>query len=114
MIIKDHNKINEIREFPNRLVIPTSNVTTKFYNIGYLGIKNTIGKAKFIISRVIIVHVSNLKEKLELIGNRRERVNIAYINAVNMKPSTKLTMINKSVRYFFKRITSKTKKAINS
>ena len=64
LLIKYHNTINEKGEFPTRLVIPRQNFTTTFSNIGYLGIKRLLDKVKVDYSRVSIVQLSNLKERL--------------------------------------------------
>ena len=39
LLIKYHKTINEKGELPIRLVIPATNFTAMFSNIGYLGIK---------------------------------------------------------------------------
>ena len=46
LLIKDHKTISEKREFPTRLVIPATNFTATFSNIGYLGIKRCLDKVK--------------------------------------------------------------------
>ena len=44
-------------------------------------------------SRVTIVQVSNLREKLQEIGIKRDKVTTASIVAIEIYPSTKLEMI---------------------
>ena len=55
LLIKYHNKINKKGEFPTKLVIPATNFTATFSNIGYFGIKGILEKAKVNYSRVSIV-----------------------------------------------------------
>ena len=65
LLIKDHKTINEKREFPTRLVIPATNFTATFSNIGYLGIKRCLDKGKLNYSQNSIVQASDMKETLE-------------------------------------------------
>ena len=46
LLIKDHKTVNEKGEFTTRLVIPATNFTATFSNIGYLGIKRYLDKVK--------------------------------------------------------------------
>ena len=85
--------INDKGEFPTRLVIPATNFTTTFYKIGYLGIKRRLDKGKVNYSRKSIAQASDMKETLEEIGLKKEEVTIASVDAINMYPSIKLTMI---------------------
>ena len=55
LLIKDHKTINENGKFPTRLVIPATNFTVTFSNIGYLGIKRCLDKVKVNYSRNSIV-----------------------------------------------------------
>ena len=64
-LIKDHKTISEKREFPTRLVIPATNFTATFSNIGYLGIKRCLDKVKVNYSQNSIVQASDMKETLE-------------------------------------------------
>ena len=65
LLINDHKKINEKREFPTRLVIPATNFTATFLKIVYLRIKRCLDKGKVNYSRFSIVQASNLKEILK-------------------------------------------------
>ena len=64
LLIKNHKAINENGEFPTRLVIPGTNFTATFSNIGYLGIKRCLDKGKVNYSCNSIVQAYDLKEKL--------------------------------------------------
>ena len=70
-------------------------------------------KGKVNYSRDSIVQASDLKERLEELGVKREEVTIASVDAINMYPSIKLVTIRKAVRYFARKITKETKKTIN-
>ena len=87
IIIKDHKTINKNREFPTRLVIPTTNFTATFSKMGYLGIKRCLDKVKLNYSRNSIVQASYLEEILEELGLKKEEVTIALVDAINMYPS---------------------------
>ena len=65
LLIKDHKKITDKGGFPTILVIPMTNFTATFSNIGYLGIKRCLNKGKVNSSRDSILQASNLKEILE-------------------------------------------------
>ena len=64
-------------------------------------------------SRVSIVQASYLKERLEELELKRDEVTIASVDAINMYPSIKLSIIKKSVRFFAIKLTATTKKIIN-
>ena len=84
LLKKDHKTINEKGEFPTRLVTPTTNFTATFSKIGYLGIKRYLDKGKLNYSRDSIVQASDLEERLEELGVKREEVSIASLDAINM------------------------------
>ena len=65
ILIKGHKTINEKGGFPTRLVIPATNFTATFSEIGYLGIKICLDKGKVNYSQDSIVQASDLKERLE-------------------------------------------------
>ena len=72
ILVKYHKTINKKGDFPTSLVIPTTNFTTTFSKISYLGIKRCPDKGKVNYSRNSIVQASNLKETLEEIGLKKE------------------------------------------
>ena len=113
LLIKDHKTINEKGDFPTRLVIPAINFTATFSKIGYLGIKRCLDKGKVNYSQDSIVQASELKERAEEIGLKREEVTITSVDAINMYPSIKLETIKKVVRYLARTLTIDTKKTIN-
>ena len=86
LLLKDHKTINEKGEFPTRLVIPSTNFTTTFSKIVYLGIKIFPDKGKVNYSRDSIVQASDLKERLEELGVKREEVTIVSVDEINIYP----------------------------
>ena len=113
LLIKDHKTINEKGDFPTRLVIPATNFTATFSKIGYLGIKRCLNKGKVNYLRDSIVQASDLKERLEELGLKREDITITSVDAINMYPSIKLATIRKAVRCFTRKLTKETKNTIN-
>ena len=95
------------------MVIPAINFTATFSNIGYLWIKRCLDKGKVNYSRDSIVQASDLKERLEELGLKREEVTITSVDAINMYSSTKIATIRKEVRYFARKLTRESKKTIN-
>ena len=111
--IKYHKTINNKGELSTRLVFPTTNFTTRFSKIGYLGINQMLEKGKVNFSRVSIVQASDLKEILEELKLKRGEVTIAPVDAIYMYLSIKLSTIKKAAIFFARNITSATLKTIN-
>ena len=63
-------------------------------------------------SRDSIIQASNLKEILEELEVKRDKVTIASVDVINVYQSIKLATIRKVVRYFARKITADTKKTI--
>ena len=59
ILIKDHKKINKKGKLTTRLVIPATNFTVTFSEIGFLEIKRMLERAKVKYFRVSIVQASN-------------------------------------------------------
>ena len=113
MPIKYHKNFNSKEESPNRLVIPATIFTATFSNISYLGINILLDKGKLKYSRFFIVQASYLKERLEELKIKRDKVTIASVDAINMCMSIKLSTIQNAVRFFARKLTATTKKNIN-
>ena len=64
-------------------------------------------------SRVSISQASNLKERLEYLEIKRDRVKISSVDDINMYSSIKLATIRNAVRSFARKITAATKKTIS-
>ena len=86
----DHQKINDKCESPTRLVIPATKFTATLSKISYLWIKRFSYKGKTNYSHVSIVQASNLKERLEELKIKRDKMKIASVDAIHMYPYIKL------------------------
>ena len=62
---KYHKITNDKGEFPTILVILATNFTVTFSNLGYLGMKIMMEKAKVNYSCLIIFQESELKERID-------------------------------------------------
>ena len=62
LLIKDHNKLTSMGEFPTRLVIPATNFSATFAKIGYLGLKNILEKNEINYTKFTIIQASQVKE----------------------------------------------------
>ena len=64
-------------------------------------------------SRVSIVRASELKEILEELKVKKDKVTIASFDTINMYLSIKLSTIKKAVNFFSRKLTAETKKIVN-
>ena len=71
------------------------NFTATLSNIGYIGIKRILDKGKLNHSCVSIVQAYHLRERIEELKVKRDRVMIAPVDAINMHPSIKLSTIKR-------------------
>ena len=71
-------------DFPTRLVIPATNFPATFEKVGYLGLKNILGKNEINYTRLTIVQASQVREEWESLNCKRNEVTIASIDAVAM------------------------------
>ena len=78
----------------------------------YLGINSLLYKGEVNYSRIFIVQASNLKERLEELKIKRDKVKIASFDAINMYLSIPLSTIRKAVIFFARKVTPETKKTI--
>ena len=113
LLIKHHKKINQKWEFPTRLVIQATNFTTTFSKIRYFGTKRCLDKREVNYSHISVVQASDLKEILEELKIKRDKVTIASVDAINMYPSIKIATIIKAVILFARKLTAATKKTMN-
>ena len=102
LLLKDHKKKDANGDFPTRLVVPAKNYTAGFPHAGQRGIKAVLDKNKIDYTKKTIIQASDLKEKLELLGIRREAHSIISIDAKNMYPSVKFGQIKNAVNFFLK------------
>ena len=70
--------------FPIRSVILEMNLTATLSKIGYLGMKRMMEKTKVNYSCLSIVQASSLKEILEKLELKRDKVTIESVDAHNM------------------------------
>ena len=89
------------------------NFTATFSEIGYLGMKRMLDKAKVNHSRVSIVQAYNLRKIIEELKVKRDEVTIASVDTINMYPSIKISTIKNAVRFFVIKLNAATKKTIN-
>ena len=61
LLIKDHQKLTSMGEFPTRLVIPATNLSATFAKVGYLGLKNILKKNEINYTKLTIVQASQVK-----------------------------------------------------
>ena len=66
-----------------------------FSNIGYLGIKKMLDKGKVNYSPIYIIQASDLKEILEELKLKRDKVMIASVDAINMYQAIKLLTLKR-------------------
>ena len=59
------------------------------------------------------IQASDLKERLEELELKREKVTNASVDAINMQPSIKLSTFKKVVRFLARKLTAVTNKTIN-
>eukprot|EP00957_Ditylum_brightwellii_P146369 11144533-Ditylum_brightwellii.AAC.1 len=76
-----------MENFPTRLVIPATNFTAAFSKLGYIGIKKVLDNNGVNYAKHTIVQSSDLKEKLEACGLKRDDVTLMSLDIVNMYPS---------------------------
>jgi hypothetical protein len=101
LLIKDHKK-KKNGHYPTRLVIPATNFAATFSKIGYLGIKKIFDDNGVRYNKYTIQQASDLKQTLEKLNLRKNKVTIMSLDIVNMYPSTKLSLIKQAIRYYAK------------
>ena len=99
LLIKDHKKPNTNGEFSTRLVIPATNFTSIFTEVGYLGLKENIDNHQVDYKKYTITQASQVKEYWEKLDWKREKVTIRLSNAVAMYPSIKFPLVKKRFNF---------------
>ena len=64
-MIKDHKDLDEEGNYPTRLVVPATNFTAAFPNVGYRGIRKIFDSNNINYMRKTIMQASHLKGELE-------------------------------------------------
>ena len=95
LLMKDHKKPNTNGEFPTRLVITTTNFTSIFMEVWYLGLKENIDNHQVNYKKYTITQASQVKEYWEKLDWKREKVTIRLNDAVAMYPSIKFPLVKK-------------------
>ena len=99
LLIKNHkSKVNG--EYPTRLVVPASNFTAGFANLGYRGIKHVFDSYGVNCSRFTIAQATELKRKLERMKVRYNFHTIVSFDAIEMYPSIKFCMVERAINFF--------------
>jgi hypothetical protein len=100
LLIKNHKPMNKKGKYVMQLIVPATNFTAAFPNIGYLGIKNVFDQNGIDYSGSTIIQVSQLKMTLEKLNITKDKVTIILFDAVRMYPSIKYKFVRKAVKYF--------------
>eukprot|EP00957_Ditylum_brightwellii_P164101 12494864-Ditylum_brightwellii.AAC.1 len=95
------------------LVIPAMNFIAAFSKLGYMGIKKVLGNHGFNYAKHIIVQSSDLKEKLEACGLKRNNVTLMLLDIVNMYPSIRVKLIRKALNHYAKDLPAKARETIS-
>ena len=88
------------------------NLPQQYQRLDTSGKKN-LDKANINDSSVSIVQASDLKQRLEELQTKIDRVTIAPVDDVSMYSTIKIATIRKAVRFFSIKINAATKKTIN-
>ena len=112
LIIKDHKKLNEEGDFPSRLIVPANNFTSAFPRLGYLGIRRIFDSNKIKYEINTITQASDLKEELEKLDIKKNKVTIAKLDIVAMYPSIQFKLVRKAIEFFAQDLPEKEKEKI--
>ena len=63
LLIKDHKTLTSKGYLPTKIVIPATNFSATFTNVGYLGLKDVLEKNEINYTGFTIVQVSQVKEE---------------------------------------------------
>ena len=102
ILIKDHKKKGSDGNYPSRLVVPATNFTAGFSQLGYLGIKCILDSNKVKYNQREIIQASDLKGQVEHMSINASNSTIATVDAVSMYPSIKFSLIEKAVEHYSK------------
>ena len=113
LLVKDHKDPDEEGKFPTRLVIPATNFTAAFSKLGYMGIKKVLDDHGVNYAKYTIIQSSDMKEKLEKLELKRNKVTLMSLDIVNMYPSVRVKLIRKALHYYAKDLPEEAKETIN-
>eukprot|EP00957_Ditylum_brightwellii_P177403 13512734-Ditylum_brightwellii.AAC.1 len=113
LLIKDHKKMKN-GAYLTRLIIPSSNFAATFSKLGYLGIKHILDTNNVNYTRYTIQQASELKEKLEKMNLKENKITSALLDVVNMYLSTSLLLIKQAMHHYTKNLSVKDKLTFES
>eukprot|EP00957_Ditylum_brightwellii_P136405 10403560-Ditylum_brightwellii.AAC.1 len=96
-----------------RLVIPATNFTASFSELGYMGIKKVLDDHGVNYSKHTIVQSSNLKEKLEKCRLKQNEVTLMLLDIVNMYPLVHVKLIHKALNHYTKNLPATAREMID-
>ena len=99
LLVKNHKPLHN-GEYPTRLVVPATNFTAGFANLGYRGIKAIFEKHYISFSKYNITQALHLKGELETLNIRCNFDSIISFDAVDMYPSITYAMVDRAVMYY--------------
>ena len=100
ILVKDHKKPKPNGNFPTRLVVPASNFSACFPKLGYMGIKKLLDDYGVKYGKRNIVQSLDLKKQLESMKLNPENITLVSVDAVNMYPSIKFSLIHKAITHY--------------
>eukprot|EP00957_Ditylum_brightwellii_P109714 8368582-Ditylum_brightwellii.AAC.1 len=110
ILVKDHKKPGDNGEFPTRLVIPATNFIASFSKLGYMDIKKVLDDNGANYSKCTIIQSSNLKEKLEALELKQNKITVMSLDIVNMYPSVRFKLIWKALNHYVRDLPDEAKK----
>ena len=87
-------------DFPNILLIPATNFSATFPEVGYLGLKDILEKNEINYTKFTIVKESQVKEEWKIVIWKRNEVTIASIDSVAMYPLIQFPLVKKAISHF--------------
>jgi hypothetical protein len=113
LLIKDHKTPDDKGFFPTRLVVPATNFTSCFPDLGYRDIKRIFDEKGMNYKSFTIIQAIEVKKKLELLGINKKNVTIASIDAVNMYPSIKFKLVREAIHFFAQDLPEEDQKTVD-
>eukprot|EP00957_Ditylum_brightwellii_P191889 14607824-Ditylum_brightwellii.AAC.1 len=84
-----------------------------FLKLGYMGIKKILDNHGVDYAKHTIIQSSNLKEKLETCGLKRNNVTLMLLDIVNMYPSIRVKLIRKALTHYAKDLPAEVRETID-
>ena len=80
--------------------MPANNFTSAFPRLGYLGIRRIFDSNKIKYETNTITQASDLKEELEKLDIKKNKVTIAKLDIVAMCPFIQFKLVRKAIEFF--------------